>query len=129
MQGSVFSVYSLVILEYILVAYAFFPTWKNLFIRDQKYVEWYWSVQEISDSVIESIVTTLRNLQVLVLCYCLGDMSISGFMFSMPNLRKLQLERVTPWLTNDELVIMTQSCPNLIELSLLGCKHLNSGEQ
>ncbi|KAH7516529.1 hypothetical protein FEM48_Zijuj10G0144700 [Ziziphus jujuba var. spinosa] len=85
--------------------------------------------QEISDSVIESIVTTLRNLQVLVLCYCLGDMSISGFMFSMPNLRKLQLERVTPWLTNDELVIMTQSCPNLIELSLLGCKHLNSDSQ
>nr|XP_048319193.1 BTB/POZ domain-containing protein FBL11 isoform X6 [Ziziphus jujuba var. spinosa] len=87
------------------------------------------NTMEISDSVIESIVTTLRNLQVLVLCYCLGDMSISGFMFSMPNLRKLQLERVTPWLTNDELVIMTQSCPNLIELSLLGCKHLNSDSQ
>ncbi|XP_060669736.1 BTB/POZ domain-containing protein FBL11 isoform X6 [Ziziphus jujuba] len=87
------------------------------------------NTMEISDSVIESIVTTLRNLQVLVLCYCLSDMSISGFMFSMPNLRKLQLERVTPWLTNDDLVIMTQSCPNLIELSLLGCKHLNSDSQ
>lgn len=45
----------------------------------------------------------------------------------MPNLRKLRLERVTPWMTNDELAILTQNCVNLVELSLLGCRLLNSG--
>ncbi|KAF3440498.1 hypothetical protein FNV43_RR18782 [Rhamnella rubrinervis] len=85
--------------------------------------------QVISDSIIKNIVATLRNLQVLALCHCLGDISISGFKFSMPNLRKLQLELVTPWMTNNDLVMLTQSCANLIELSLLGCKLLNSDSQ
>lgn len=125
--------------EYIILCgrfpYALFPSWKKIvyersktFLEILQYVELYWFLHEISDGVIESIVTTLRNLQVLVLCYCLGDISILGFKFSMPNLRKLQLHWVTPWLTNNDLVIMTQSCRNLIELSLLGCKRLNPGE-
>ncbi|KAL5570633.1 hypothetical protein UlMin_027208 [Ulmus minor] len=85
--------------------------------------------QVISDSILENIMVTLKNLHVLALSYCFGDISLSGFQFSMPNLRKLQLERVTPWLTNKDLVILTQNFPNLVEFSLLGCTLLNSDSQ
>ncbi|XP_043697022.1 BTB/POZ domain-containing protein FBL11-like [Telopea speciosissima] len=85
--------------------------------------------QVISDVIVKSIVESLKHLKVLVLCYCLGDLSSLSFHFSMPNLRKLRLERVTPWMKNADLVILTQSCPNLIELSLSGCKNLNSESQ
>ncbi|KAJ7976081.1 BTB/POZ domain-containing protein FBL11 [Quillaja saponaria] len=47
----------------------------------------------------------------------------------MQNLRILRLERVTPWMTNNDLVILTQSCTNLVELSLLGCPLLKSDSQ
>lgn len=115
--------------------FGFFPSWKNLFAdvkmsyKDIITCRMILVMQVISDSIVKNIVATLRNLQVLALCHCLGDISISGFKFSMPNLRKLQLELVTPWMTNNDLVILTQSCANLIELSLLGCKLLNSGEE
>ncbi|KAL4605802.1 hypothetical protein ACB092_09G055900 [Castanea dentata] len=82
--------------------------------------------QVISDTVIMNILAYLRNLRVLALCYCLGDISMLSFSLSMQNLRKLRLERVTPWMTNNDLVILTQNCANLVELSLLGCKLLNS---
>ncbi|XP_042482383.1 BTB/POZ domain-containing protein FBL11 isoform X3 [Macadamia integrifolia] len=85
--------------------------------------------QVISDVIVKSIVESLKHLKVLGLCYCLGDLSSLSFYFSMPSLRKLRLERVTPWMKNADLVILTQSCPNLIELSLSGCKHLNSESQ
>lgn len=85
--------------------------------------------QVISDDIIINIMETLRNLRVLALCYCFGDISISGFKFSRPNLRKLQLERVTPWMTNKDLFVLTQSFPNLVELSLLGCPLLDSDSQ
>ncbi|KAF4368234.1 hypothetical protein F8388_022867 [Cannabis sativa] len=85
--------------------------------------------QVISDSIIVNIMESLRNLQVLALCYCFGDISIAAFKFFMPNLRKLQLERVNPWMTNEDLVILTQSFPNLAELSLLGCPLLDSDSQ
>jgi hypothetical protein len=29
-------------------------------------------------------------------------------------------------MTNDDLLVLTQSCPNLTELSLVGCLHLTS---
>ncbi|KAK7844396.1 btb/poz domain-containing protein fbl11 [Quercus suber] len=83
----------------------------------------------ISDTVIMNILAYLRNLRVLALCYCLGDISMLSFSLSMQNLRKLRLERVTPWMTNNDLVILTQNCANLVELSLLGCKLLNSDSQ
>lgn len=86
------------------------------------------SLQVISDSIMDRIMTSLRQLRALALCYCLGDISISSFKFSLPNLRKLRLERVTPWMTNDDLVILTQHCANLVELSLLGCTLLNAGQ-
>ncbi|XP_010505180.1 PREDICTED: BTB/POZ domain-containing protein FBL11-like isoform X7 [Camelina sativa] len=82
--------------------------------------------QEISDSALASILTSLKHLQELALSYCFGDISIQSFKFSMPSLRKLRLERVTRWMTSDDLFILTQSCPNVTELSLVGCLHLNS---
>uniref|UniRef100_A0A1J3CW77 BTB/POZ domain-containing protein FBL11 n=1 Tax=Noccaea caerulescens TaxID=107243 RepID=A0A1J3CW77_NOCCA len=85
--------------------------------------------QEISDSALTSIVTSLKHLEELALSYCFGDISLESFKFSMLNLRKLRLERVTRWMTNDDLLVLTQSCPNLTELSLLGCLHLNSDSQ
>lgn len=84
-------------------------------------------LQVISDGTIMSIMENLKNLVVFALYHCLGDVSILSFKFSMPNLRTLKLERVTPWMTNNDLVILTQSCTNLVELSLLGCTLLNSG--
>ena len=87
------------------------------------------SLQFISDTVIMNILAYLRNLQVFALCYCLGDISMLSFSLSMQNLRKLRLERVTPWMTNNDLVILTQNCANLVEISLLGCKLLNSGQE
>ncbi|KEH24132.1 ubiquitin-protein ligase [Medicago truncatula] len=85
--------------------------------------------QVMSDIIVRKLVTSLMNLQVLVLCYCFGDISISSFKLPMQNLRKLRLERVTPWMTNDDLVILSQNCRNLVELSLLGCPLLNSDSQ
>ncbi|XP_062166562.1 BTB/POZ domain-containing protein FBL11 isoform X4 [Alnus glutinosa] len=85
--------------------------------------------QVISDTIITNMMASLRNLRVLALCYCLGDISILSFNLSMPNLRKLQLGRVSPWMTNNDLAILTQNCANLVELSLLGCKLLNSDSQ
>lgn len=85
--------------------------------------------QVISDSIMKNIIASLRGLQVLALCYCLGDISISSFKFSMPNLRKLKLERVTPWMDSDDLVCLTQNCANLTELSLRGCPLINSDSQ
>nr|XP_011466784.1 PREDICTED: BTB/POZ domain-containing protein FBL11 isoform X1 [Fragaria vesca subsp. vesca] len=85
--------------------------------------------QVLSDSIILKIMANLKNLLVLALCYCMGDISILSFKFCVPNLRKLKLERVTPWMTNNDLVVLTKSCANLIELSLLGCVLLNSESQ
>ncbi|KAB1221289.1 BTB/POZ domain-containing protein FBL11 [Morella rubra] len=85
--------------------------------------------QVISDTVIMNIMASLRKLQVLALCYCFGDISVSSFNFSMPSLKKLRLERVTPWMTNADLLILTQNFLNLVELSLLGCKLLTSDSQ
>ncbi|KAM7464270.1 hypothetical protein LguiA_032391 [Lonicera macranthoides] len=82
--------------------------------------------QVISDFVIINMVLSLTQLKVLSLCYCLGEISSLSFKSSMPNLRKLKLERVTPWMTNDDLIILTWNCLNLTELSLLGCTLLNS---
>ncbi|KAL5743171.1 hypothetical protein ACOSP7_029903 [Xanthoceras sorbifolium] len=85
--------------------------------------------QMISDSVMISILASLRKLEALALCYCLGDISISSFKLPLPYLKKLRLERVTPWMTNNDLVLLTQNCANLVELSLIGCALLNTDSQ
>lgn len=77
--------------------------------------------------IVMNFVTSLKYLQVLALCYCFGDISMSSFKFPMQNLRKLRLERITPWMTNDDLVVLAQNCRNLLELSLLGCPLLDPG--
>ncbi|EEF28381.1 ubiquitin-protein ligase, putative [Ricinus communis] len=80
----------------------------------------------ISDAIVINFMTSLKHLELLSLCYCLGDISISSFKNSIPNLRKLKLERVTPWMTNNDLVVLTQNFVNLVEFSLVGCRHLTS---
>ncbi|KAL2345200.1 hypothetical protein Fmac_006485 [Flemingia macrophylla] len=81
--------------------------------------------QVISDIVVMNFVTALKNLQELALCYCFGDISMSSFKFPMKNLTRLRLERVTQWMTNDDLVVLTKNCRNLVVLSLLGCPLLD----
>ncbi|XP_058088680.1 LOW QUALITY PROTEIN: BTB/POZ domain-containing protein FBL11 [Magnolia sinica] len=85
--------------------------------------------QVISDSAMRSIMGSLVHLQVLSLCCCLGDLTSLSFQFSMPKLRTLRLERVTPWMRNADLAILTQKCSSLHELSLSGCKLLDSDSQ
>ncbi|URE49021.1 BTB POZ domain-containing protein [Musa troglodytarum] len=48
---------------------------------------------------------------------------------SMPQLRVLRLEWVTPWMTNNDLAVLTKNCPNVVEFSLSGCKLLDSASQ
>ncbi|KAG5582722.1 hypothetical protein H5410_053349 [Solanum commersonii] len=83
----------------------------------------------VSDSVVRNILETLKNLQVLALCYCFDEISSLSFQSSAPRLRKLKLERVSTQMTNDDLLILSQNCMNLTELSLVGCKRLNSESQ
>ncbi|KAG8374153.1 hypothetical protein BUALT_Bualt11G0101200 [Buddleja alternifolia] len=84
--------------------------------------------QVISDSALTNITQDLLHLQVLALCYCFGEISSLSFNFSMPNLRKLKLQRVAPWMNNAELATLAENCVNLVELSLIGCTLLDSGE-
>ncbi|KAK6126316.1 hypothetical protein DH2020_039961 [Rehmannia glutinosa] len=82
--------------------------------------------QVISDSAITDIIKTLPYLQSLALCYCYGDISSLSFKFGMPNLSNLKLERVTPWMTDDDLATLAENCVNLVKLSLIGCTLLDS---
>ncbi|KAI3790859.1 hypothetical protein L2E82_04245 [Cichorium intybus] len=85
--------------------------------------------QVISDDVIVNMLESLKHLKSFELCYCLGDTSSLSLKVCIPNLKNLRLERVTPWMTNVDLVNLTHNCPNLIHLSLLGCPLLNSESQ
>ncbi|KAJ8570782.1 hypothetical protein K7X08_037754 [Anisodus acutangulus] len=62
-------------------------------------------------------------LETLILYFQVVSDSVS----SAPRLRKLKLERVSAQMTNDDLLTLTQNCMNLTELSLVGCRFLNSG--
>ncbi|CAD6234583.1 unnamed protein product [Miscanthus lutarioriparius] len=84
--------------------------------------------QVISDRVVRNLLESAVNLHVLCLHYCLGSLTSFSFQTKAPALRVLQLHWVTPWLTNDDLTILTENC-NLAELSLSGCKHLDSNSQ
>ncbi|KVH89663.1 hypothetical protein Ccrd_008344 [Cynara cardunculus var. scolymus] len=85
--------------------------------------------QVISDHLIVNLLESLTHLKSFALCHCLGETSSLSFKVSMPNLRKLRLERVAPWMSNADLVSLSRNCANLIELSLLGCRLLNSESQ
>lgn len=85
--------------------------------------------QVISDNVVRNILQSLDHLQVLWLRCCLGDLTSFSLQIHTPNLRSLRLEWVTPWMTNTDLVVLTQNCQNLVEISLSGCKLLDSNSQ
>ncbi|XP_044446313.1 BTB/POZ domain-containing protein FBL11 isoform X3 [Triticum aestivum] len=84
--------------------------------------------QVISDRVVRNLLESSTNLQVLCLHYCLGNLTSFSFQTMAPALRILRLQWVTPWITNDDLTILTQNC-NLVELLLSGCKLLDSSSQ
>lgn len=84
-------------------------------------------MQVISDSILRSIGESLKNLRVLHLCCCLGDLTSFNFTAGMHLLRILRLERVTPWMTNEDLSVLTKNCPLVLEFSLTGCRLLDSG--
>ncbi|XP_074269047.1 BTB/POZ domain-containing protein FBL11-like isoform X2 [Silene latifolia] len=85
--------------------------------------------QVISDIAIMKLLVTLKSLRALSIRYCIGDISQLALNCKAPHLRKLKLERVTPWMTNDNLALLTQNCVNLIELSLVGCTCLDGDAQ
>lgn len=82
-------------------------------------------LQVISDSAIINIIKSLQHLQFLALSYCFGGISSLSFKTRIPNLRSLKLERVTPWMTNEELAILAENCADLVKLSLVGCPLLD----
>ncbi|XP_037416148.1 BTB/POZ domain-containing protein FBL11-like isoform X2 [Triticum dicoccoides] len=84
--------------------------------------------QVISDRVVRNLLESSTNLQVLCLHYCLGSLTSFSFQTKAPALRILRLQWVTPWITNDDLTILTQNC-NLVELLLSGCKLLDPSSQ
>lgn len=84
-------------------------------------------IQVISDRVVRNLMESSINLKVLCLHYCLGSLTSFSFQTKAPALRILRLQWVTPWMTNDDLIILTQNC-NLVELSLSGCKLLDSSK-
>ncbi|XP_044352338.1 BTB/POZ domain-containing protein FBL11 isoform X2 [Triticum aestivum] len=84
--------------------------------------------QVISDRVVRNLLESSTNLQVLCLQYCLGSLTSFSFQTMAPALRILRLQWFTPWITNDDLTILTQNC-NLVELWLSGCKLLDSSSQ
>uniref|UniRef100_A0A453GVD3 Uncharacterized protein n=1 Tax=Aegilops tauschii subsp. strangulata TaxID=200361 RepID=A0A453GVD3_AEGTS len=83
--------------------------------------------QVISDRVVRNLLESSTNLQVLCLHYCLGNLTSFSFQTMAPALRILRLQWVTPWITNDDLTILTQNC-NLVELLLSGCKLLDTSK-
>ncbi|KAL6616789.1 hypothetical protein ACP70R_039059 [Stipagrostis hirtigluma subsp. patula] len=84
--------------------------------------------QVISDSVVRNLLESAINLQALCLHCCIGRLTSLSFQIRAPALRVLRLEWVAPWITNDDLTILSQNC-NLVELSLSGCKLLDSDSQ
>ncbi|KAG8053824.1 hypothetical protein GUJ93_ZPchr0001g31271 [Zizania palustris] len=84
--------------------------------------------QMISDRVIRNLLESSTNLQVLCLQSCLGSLTSFSFEVKTPALRILRLEWITPWMTNNDLAVLIQNC-NLVELSLSGCKLLDSSSQ
>uniref|UniRef100_A0A0D9YKJ9 Uncharacterized protein n=1 Tax=Oryza glumipatula TaxID=40148 RepID=A0A0D9YKJ9_9ORYZ len=84
--------------------------------------------QMISDKVVRNLLESSTKLRVLCLYSCLGNLTSFSFQIKAPLLRILRLEWITPWMTNDDLAVLIQNY-NLVELSLSGCKLLDSNSQ
>uniref|UniRef100_A0A0D9VAS6 BACK domain-containing protein n=2 Tax=Leersia perrieri TaxID=77586 RepID=A0A0D9VAS6_9ORYZ len=84
--------------------------------------------QMISDKVVTNLLESSTKLRVLCLHSCLGSLTSLSFQMKAPALRILRLEWITPWMTNSDLAVLIQNY-NLVELSLTGCKLLDSSSQ
>lgn len=85
--------------------------------------------QVVSDEGIVNALQNLRYLHTLELQHCLGEITPHCLSVSAYNLKSLKLDRVAPWMTDDDLTILTQNFRSLSQLSLTGCKLLTSGAQ
>ncbi|KAL0336990.1 UNVERIFIED_CONTAM: BTB/POZ domain-containing protein FBL11 [Sesamum calycinum] len=98
-----------------------------------------WGFSFFSLATLKPAITTLRSLVVglggslghdglkLLPTICpMLETLILYFQVNVPNLRNLKLERVTPWMTNEELATLAENCTNLVKLSLIGCTLLDS---
>lgn len=83
--------------------------------------------QMISEKVVRNLLESSTKLRVLCLYSCLGNLTSFSFQIKAPLLRILRLEWITPWMTNDDLAVLIQNY-NLVELSLSGCKLLDSSK-
>lgn len=70
----------------------------------------------------------MKSLQTLELqnMTCTSRNLMKEIASSIPNLKKLRLERVVPWLKDDDLSLFSQSFTGLQSLSLLGCQQLTN---
>lgn len=88
--------------------------------------------QVISDEGMMSMLQELKCLHTLELQHCLGQISRESIrMFKGGcglNLTCLRLERVTPWMEDSDVLLLSSTCPGLCRLSFVGCQCLTSGE-
>jgi len=72
----------------------------------------------------------LKGLHTLELRHCLGQISRESIrMFKGGcglNLTCLRLERVTPWMEDSDVLLLSSTCPGLCRLSFVGCHCLTS---
>ncbi|CAM6032829.1 unnamed protein product [Sphagnum compactum] len=86
--------------------------------------------QVISDEGMMSMLQELKGLHTLELRHCLGQISRESIrMFKGGcglNLTCLRLERVTPWMEDSDVLLLSSTCPGLCHLSFVGCQCLTS---
>ncbi|KAH9557129.1 hypothetical protein CY35_07G068900 [Sphagnum magellanicum] len=86
--------------------------------------------QVISDEGMMSMLQELKGLHTLELRHCLGQISRESIrMFKGGcglNLTCLRLERVTPWMEDSDVLLLSSTCPGLCRLSFVGCHCLTS---
>jgi hypothetical protein len=85
--------------------------------------------QVVSDEGIMNVLQNLRYIHTLELQHCLGKITPHCLSVNTSNLKSLKLDRVAPWMTDNDLNILTQNFRSLSQLSLTGCKLLTSGAQ
>lgn len=85
--------------------------------------------QVVSDEGIVNALQNLRYINTLELQHCLGEITPHCLSVNASNLKSLKLDRVAPWMTDDDLIILTENFRSISRLSLTGCKLLTSGAQ
>ncbi|XP_026439913.1 BTB/POZ domain-containing protein FBL11-like [Papaver somniferum] len=87
------------------------------------------SDQVLLGNLIIGLLSSLTSLEILSLGYCNGELTPAIFCSSLASIKVLNLEKVAPRMTNDDLDNLTQTCKSLVELSLTGCPELNIDSQ